>query len=98
MTAKKTTRKLQAKTSPATKWYAMRCFKKDDKNDVGFLGISKSKKHAYKIVDDAEDALKFPSENVLSANGFGTPKQWLEFFKNEPELKDWKFHLVRTRR
>lgn len=72
----------------------MRCFKKDNKDEVGFLSMSNSKKQVYKVVDDVHDAMKFPSENVLSVSGFGTPKQWLEFFKGEPELRDWKFHLV----
>ncbi len=92
-------KKPQLKTQPKTKWFAMRGFKKDNKDEVGFLSMSKDRRrHVYKIVDDIDDAMKFPSENVLSVSGFGTPKQWLEFFKGEPELSEWKFHLVRTKK
>ena len=77
----------------------MRGFNQEDKDNTGFLGMDKSgKKHRsiYKIVDSPEDALKFPSINVDNVNGFGTPKQWLEFFKGEDELSSWKFHLVKV--
>lgn len=83
------------------KWFVLRGFKIDDKDTTGFLGINKnyaktSKDSVYKIVDDKEDALKFPSENVYKTKGFGTPKQWLEFFKGEDDLKEWKFHLMKV--
>lgn len=81
----------------------MRGFCKDDKTQTGFLGLDnqlagKRRGSVYKIVDDLEDALKFPSENVYGKEGFGTPKQWLEFFKGEDELSSWKFHLMKTNR
>lgn len=59
----------------------------------------KTSSHArsyYKIVEDVDDALKFPSANIYGKEDFGTPKQWLEFFKGEDELSSWKFHLVKT--
>ena len=88
---------LQKSQALDAQWYAMFGFNIGNKDEVGFLSMSKdSRRHMYKIVDDAVDAMKFPSENVLSVSGFGTPKQWLEFFKGEPELVDWKFHLVKT--
>ena len=70
----------------------------DNTDETGFLSIDKSKTSSstYKIVDDIQDAMKFPSKNFYSTKGFGTPKQWLEFFKGEPELEDWKFHLVKV--
>ena len=76
----------------------MRGYRKDNKDEVGFLSIDKNNiKDIYKIVDDLEDAMKFPSTNVYNTKGFGTPKQWLAFFKGEEALSDWKFHLVKVK-
>lgn len=68
-----------------------------NKDETGFLGISKVGKPHYKIVEMHKDAIKFPSENVYGIKGFGTPKQWFDFFKGETELEDWKFHLMKVR-
>jgi len=83
------------------KWFVLRGFKLDDKDTTGFLGINKkftkgSKEPVYEIVHDKDDALKFSSENINNIDGFGTPKQWLEFFKGEDELSEWKFHLMKV--
>ena len=93
---KKATKKTQEQQATKVKWFALRCFKKDDKDETGFLAIDKSKlaKQIYKIVESVDDAMKFPSDNVYGTKGFGTPKQWLEFFKGEHDLSSWKFHLV----
>lgn len=48
-------------------------------------------------MDSHDEAMKFPSQNIYGVKGFGTPKQWLEFFKAESELEDWKFHLMKIR-
>lgn len=88
------------KTSPKLEWFVMRGFNQANKDDVGFLGMDKSKKKhqsVYKIVDSPEDAMKFPSININNTASFGTPKQWLEFFKGEDELSNWKFHLVKVK-
>ena len=87
------------KTAPAIDWFVMHGFKKDDKDTTGFLSIDKSNlKEIYKIVDDVDDAMRFPSANVYNTKGFGTPKQWLEFFKGEEALSEWKFHLVKVKK
>ena len=74
-------------------------FRLDNKDETGYLSINKSTntKNVYNIVEDVEDAMKFPSENVYNLSGFGTPKQWSTFFKGESELEDWKFHLVKVK-
>lgn len=79
-------------------WFVLRGFNRYDKSETGFLAIDKSRasKNVYKIVEDREDAMKFPSTNVYGTDSFGTPKQWLEFFKGEEELSSWKFHLLKT--
>ena len=74
----------------------MRGFNVNDEDDNGFLGMSEDKKD-YKIVKDQSQALKFPSANVYNVDGFGTPQEWLEFFKGEHELSSWKFHLLKIK-
>ena len=102
MTRRKTTQKTSQTNLDSSldkvKWYVLRGFNVDDNDNVGFLGIDKSgtTRDIYKIVEDLEDAMKFPSKNVYSTKGFGTPQQWLEFFKTEPALCNWKFHLVKV--
>ena len=77
----------------------MRGFRRDNKDEVGFLSIDKSSRRGvYKVVEDVDDAMRFPSFNIYNIEGFGTPKQWLEFFKGESELSDWKFHLVKVKK
>ena len=95
-TSKKMASQAKSQNLTKVKWFALRCFKKDDKDETGFLAIDKSKlaKQIYKIVESVDDAMKFPSVNVYGTKGFGTPKQWLEFFKGEHDLSSWKFHLV----
>lgn len=85
-------------TATNAKWYVIRCFNLNDHDNTGFLSIDKSRtsKDVYRIVDSLEDAMKFPSINVYGTKGFGTPKQWIDFFKGEYELRDWKFHLVKV--
>lgn len=89
---------LQKSQALDAQWYAMFGFNIDNKDETGFLSMSKSREDRalYEIVDSIDEAMKFPSINIYSQKGFGTPKQWLEFFKGEPELVDWKFHLVKT--
>ena len=74
----------------------MRGYRVGDKSQTGFLSIDKDSKDIYNVVEDANNALKFPSTNVYNVQGFGTPQQWLEFFKGEEALSDWKFHLVKV--
>lgn len=71
-------------------------YNRKDKDQQGMLAMNDGKgTSSYKIVGYIKDALKFPSKNVDKVSGFGTPEQWLEFFSSEPELKDWKFHLMK---
>lgn len=80
------------------KWYVLYGFKIDDKDETGFLALNPvgSKNGIYKIIDDAELALKLPSKNVKRVRGFGTPAKWRDFFNSEAELSEWKFHLTKT--
>ena len=88
--------KSQAKKALKLEWFVMRGHKVDAKDEVGFLSISKDDpKNVYKIVEDVDDASFFPSTNVYKTKGFGTPQQWLKFFKGEDSLSAWKFHLVK---
>ena len=77
----------------------MRGFKKDNVNETGFLSICSSASKGsdvYNVVEDIEEAARFPSKNIYNVEGFGTPIQWLEFFKGEHGLSSWKFHLLKV--
>lgn len=84
------------------KWCALLGFKLSDHDEVGCLAFrsldelrANPKIGLYKIVDDISEAKWFPCENYDGLSGFASPEKWLEFFSDEPSLKDWKFHLVR---
>lgn len=96
---KKTTSQNQSKVEHKVDWFVLMGYKKDDKDKTGFLAIDQEKlgKNAYVCTKDKKKALKFPSENVYNVDSFGTPKQWLDFFKEENELSDWEFHLSKVR-
>lgn len=92
------------KTSSAKpkRWCVLFGFSRDDHSETGCLAFrseaeirAKPALGIYKIVDDISEAKHFPCENYDNAGGFATPEKWLEFFSEEPELKDWKFHLVK---
>lgn len=74
-------------------------YNKENRDDTGFLAINHEStgKNVYKCTKNRHEALKFPSENVYNVDSFGTPKQWLEFFKGEDELSNWEFHLTKTK-
>lgn len=91
-----------SKSRKRRKWCVLFGFKIDDPDEVGFLSFrdqrdlaSNSRGGLYKIVSEVEDAKHFPCENYLSASSFAPPEKWLEFFKQEDELRDWRFHLVK---
>lgn len=93
----------EASAKPAEKnWCALLGFKLSDHDEVGCLAFrsldelrANPKIGLYKIVDDISEAKWFPCENYDGLSGFASPEKWLEFFSDEPSLKDWKFHLVR---
>lgn len=71
-------------------------YNKDNEDETGMLAFDSESRKPYKIVKDLNDALKFPSKNINNVEGFGTPEQWLDFFNSEPELEDWRFHLIKV--
>lgn len=84
------------------RWCVLFGFKRDDHLKIGYLAFrgeaeprAKSSLGGYKIVEDISDAKYFPCENYDDIEGFAPPEKWLEFFSEETELKDWKFHLVK---
>ena len=83
-------------------WCALLGFRLDNHDEVGCLALrtadelrANPRAGVYKIVDDISDAKWFPCENYDNLSGFATPEKWLEFFSDEPALKEWKFHLVK---
>lgn len=92
----------ESKSQKRRKWCVLFGFKVDDPDEVGFLSLRDQRDLAlnpsagiYRIVPEVEGAKHFPCENYLSASSFAPPEKWLEFFKQEDELKDWRFHLVK---
>lgn len=96
-------KRVAKKTKPTKKrWCILFGFKRDNHSETGCLAFrgeeelaSNPKLGLYKIVDDASEAKHFPCENYEGKAGFASPEKWLEFFSEEPELKEWKFHLVK---
>ena len=80
-----------------TKWFVLMGYNKNNEDNTGFLSFNIDEKVPYKIVDNVNDAMKFPEKNVTSKKGFGTPVQWLKFFNSEPLLNEWKFHLMQIK-
>ena len=80
-------------------WFMLMGYNKENQDETGFLAMDKAStgKSIYIKTKDRNETLKFPSENVYHVDSFGTPKQWLEFFKGEDELSNWEFHLVKTK-
>lgn len=83
-------------------WCVLFGFKRDNHSETGYLAFRTPDEikanpsiRIYKIVGGASDAKHFPCENYDSIEGFAPPEKWLEFFSEESELKDWKFHLVK---
>ena len=64
-------------------------FNLKDKTKTGYLQITPS--GGYSIVKDASQASEF-STSVKA--GKGSPLDWCEFFKTEPNISDWRFHPV----
>jgi len=88
--------KTRARKKNEEDWFVLMGFDRTDKDQQGFLAMNDGKGFAsYKITHDVHEALKFPSKNVDSLSSYGTPEQWLKFFSEERELKNWKFHLMK---
>jgi len=98
---KRSTKKIP--TPKKTKrWCILFGFKRDNHSETGCLAFRSNdeikanpRSGIYKIVESASEAKHFPCENYDNIQGFASPEKWLEFFSSEPELKDWKFHLVK---
>lgn len=87
--------------SKRRRWCALYGFNINNKDKTGYLGFRDERElranprlGLYKIVKCAEEAAHFPCENYLSNPDFAPPEKWLEFFKKERELSQWRFHLV----
>ena len=65
---------------------------------TAFLQIVQDGEELYDFVFDERDATQFPFVNNAQIKGFATPDKWLEYFKTEPSLKDWTFHVVKRQR
>ena len=63
-------------------------FNVSNKDQTGYLKVGET---GYTIVENRRDATEF----TLSAEpGKGTPRDWCEFFKTEPDVSNWRFHPI----
>ena len=63
-------------------------FNVSNKDRTGYLTVGET---GYTIVENRRDATEF----TLSAeSGKGTPRDWCEFFKTEPDVSNWRFHPI----
>jgi len=86
-------RKSEDSTEDALKWYVLFGYSKSDIDTVGFY------KSPDKVVEDCEDATWFPSQNVLSVQGYGTPSAWRDMINDDDTLNSgYEFHLVKMNR
>ena len=80
--------KKQTKKDAVRKFAVLFGFNIGDKDQTGYLKVGKV---GYTVVKDRHDATEF----LLSAEpGKGTPKDWCEFFKTEPDVLNWRFHPI----
>ena len=59
-----------------------------NKNKIGYLKIGQD---GYSIVQDKNNATNF---SISIESDKGTPEDWCQFFKEEPEISDWRFHPI----
>ena len=59
-----------------------------DKDRTGYLKIADGK---CAVVGDRKEATEF---SLSAEPGKGTPKDWCEFFKTEPDVANWRFHPI----
>lgn len=59
-----------------------------DKENTGYLAFEDGK---CSITQDRAAAKEF---SLSAEPGKGTPADWCEFFKTEPEVANWRFHPI----
>lgn len=107
MATKKTKKRGKAEKSTAAeakavpkkpRQYVMFGFEEANPDNVAYLKVGhdgvETIAGVYSVVADAKEATKFASENMTGKAGFAPPDKWAEFFAQEDELKEWKFHPV----
>jgi len=72
------------KKSKIAKRYVMYGFNKNDQDKTAYLKLSDDPLKTYELTNDKKQALVLKTYK----------KKWTDFFNNEQELKEWKFHPV----
>ena len=81
---------LRKKTKKAAirKFAVLFGFDTGDKERTGYLKVGET---GYSVVKNKCDATEF---SLSAEQGKGTPKDWCEFFKAEPDISNWRFHPI----
>ena len=80
--------KRKRKQKTVRKFAVLFGFDTADKDRTGYL---KAGKNGCAVTQDRRDATEF---SLLAEPGKGTPKDWCEFFKTEPDMSNWRFHPI----
>ena len=78
----------QTKKDAVYKFAVLFGFDITDKDRTGYLKVEET---GYTVVDDRHDATEF---SLSAEPGKGTPRDWCEFFKTEPNVSNWRFHPI----
>lgn len=80
--------KKQTKKDAVRRFAVLFGFDITDKDRTGYLKVGET---GCTVVDDRHDATEF---SLSAEPGKGTPKDWCEFFKAEPDVSNWRFHPI----
>ena len=80
--------KKQTKKDAVRRFAVLFGFDTGDKDRTGYLKVGET---GCTVVENRCDATEF---SLLAEPGKGTPKDWCEFFKTEPDVSNWRFHPI----
>ena len=80
--------KTQTKKDAVRRFAVLFGFDIADKDRTGYLKVGET---GCTVVENRCDATEF---SLSAEPGKGTPKDWCEFFKTEPDLSNWRFHPI----
>lgn len=73
---------------PRRKYAVLFGFDSRDKSRIGYLKVLEN---GCSVVGRRSDATEF---SLSAEPGKGTPSDWCRFFRDEPDVADWRFHPV----
>ena len=80
--------KKQTKKDAVRRFAVLFGFDTVDKDRTGYLKVRET---GCTVVENRCDATEF---SLSAEPGKGTPRDWCEFFKTEPDVSNWRFHPI----